>query len=106
MIDPIKSGALGGAATPVKGQSAPAANVEKTADRSLPASSRPDDVEVSGTAHELQARSAGEIPPAGELEPARLRELARRVSEGHYNTPEVLDQVSRRVMDHLDGNGA
>ncbi len=106
MIDPIKSGALGGGATPVKGQPASTPNVEKVADRSPSTSSKTDDVEVSATAHELQARAAGETPPAGELKPDQLRELARRVSEGHYNTPEVLDQVSRRVMDHLDANGA
>ncbi|MEO8201995.1 MAG: hypothetical protein ABI679_15795, partial [Gemmatimonadota bacterium] len=65
-----------------------------------------DNVNVSSAARELQARATAEAPPAGELPPDQIRELGRRIAERFYDKPDVLDQVSRRVMDHLDTDRA
>jgi hypothetical protein len=52
----------------------------------------------------------GDLPPsdplapedATGLTPERLRQLIRRLESGFYDTPEVREQIARRVRKELD----
>lgn len=59
-----------------------------------------DDVRISDQARELQQAGA---TPAGapELSPARMREVLQRLSDGHYDRPEVQQEVVRRLVRDL-----
>jgi hypothetical protein len=61
-----------------------------------------DAVELSAAARELVAREGGELPPTRQLPAERLQEIARRIAEGHYDRPEVLDRAAERLLDALD----
>lgn len=76
-----------------------AARIEaQTPDRTAGQTPAADRVDLSSEARELASSQA---VPAGELEAARLRDVADKVAEGHYNKPEVLEQVARRILDTL-----
>lgn len=59
-----------------------------------------DDVRISDQARELQTAGA---PAQGspELSPARMREVLQRLSDGHYDRPEVQLEVIRRLSRDL-----
>jgi hypothetical protein len=59
-----------------------------------------DDVRISDQARELQTAGA---PAAStpELSPARMREVLQRLSDGHYDRPEVQREVLRRLARDL-----
>ncbi len=57
-----------------------------------------DQVQLSAAVRDLQARLGLEQIPVGELSPERLREVVARVAEGHYDRPEVVDELARRLL--------
>ena len=65
---------------------------------------RADSVDVSSAARELaggrEARAAESSLPAD-----RLREIGERLASGFYDSPEVVDQVARRVAADPDFGG-
>jgi hypothetical protein len=63
-------------------------------------------VDLSAAARELLAREGAEMPPTRQLSPERLQQIARRIAEGHYDRPEVLDRVAERLLDVLDRGDA
>lgn len=104
MIKPTNPGQPGAAgATPLKGHTPVPPRADQAPVR------RPtepvDEVQVSRAARELQQRIAEEAPPSGTLDPERLRELARRIGEGHYLHADVQDEVLRRALDYLERQG-
>ncbi len=61
-----------------------------------------DGIELSEAAQALAQRSSEDLPPAGTLSPERLSALSRKIAGGHYDRPEVQDEVSRRLLSELD----
>jgi len=61
---------------------------------------RRDEVEISSQARELQ-QSGAASGPSGEIAPAALRQVLDRISQGHYDRPEVQDQVVRALSKDL-----
>lgn len=70
-----------------------------------PAASRStqDVVELSASA--ADAVQPGEIP-TNTLPAERLREIARRLADGTYDTPAVRDAVADRLLNDLEAPGA
>lgn len=60
---------------------------------------RRDDVHISEHARELQQAGATQGSP--ELSPSRMREVLQRVSDGHYDQPDVQREVLRRLARDL-----
>jgi hypothetical protein len=60
-----------------------------------------DGLELSGAARELLQRGAADSPPASQLPPERLKQIAHRIAQGHYDRPEVQRQMLERIMDVL-----
>lgn len=61
---------------------------------------RRDDVNISEHARELQQLGASPAP-APELSPARMKQVLERMSDGHYDRPEVQNEVVRRLAREL-----
>jgi hypothetical protein len=57
-----------------------------------------DQVQLSAAVRDLQARLGLEQIPAGEMSPERLREIVARVAGGHYDQPEVIAELARRLL--------
>jgi len=78
------------------------ASGSRTPDQANSASPAPqrDDVQISAQARGLQqadtTRAVG-----GELSADRLHQVLGRMTDGHYDSPEVQDQVVRRVARDL-----
>jgi hypothetical protein len=62
---------------------------------------RGDEVQISSQARELQQLDAATRGPGGELSAARMKEVLSRLSDGHYDRPEVRDQVLRQLRKDL-----
>ena len=62
---------------------------------------RTDSVNVSAEAKALVEQSESRASGSG-LSEARLKEIGERVASGHYDRPEVIDQVARRVARDAD----
>lgn len=62
--------------------------------------SRRDDVQISAAARELQEAGASS-PPTPELSAARMQQVLGRMSEGHYDRPDVQQEVLRRLLNDL-----
>ena len=75
----------------------------KSADRSVPATAGPDRVVVSSAADALLGRVGGTSPEVGALSSERAQAVLARIRTGHYERPEVLDQVARKLQAELDG---
>jgi hypothetical protein len=89
-------------ATRLSGTAASPQPAESGSAASVPAAAQPaDEVEVSGAARELLERGGAEAPPANQLPPERLRQIARRIADGHYDRPEVQRHMLERIMDVL-----
>ncbi len=58
---------------------------------------RRDDVQISAQARQLQQVDSTTRGPGGELSADRLRQVLGRISDGHYDQPQVQDQVVRRL---------
>jgi len=62
---------------------------------------RGDDVQISAQARQLQQADSATRGTGGELSADRLRQVLGRMSSGHYDRPEVQDQVVRRLSRDL-----
>jgi hypothetical protein len=88
------SGAESAAAQPAKQRPPKPANVMPPA----PAPAQTDRTELSGAARELLGQLAGAAPPTAALSPERTHQVLERMRSGHYDRPEVLDQVAQKVQ--------
>ena len=61
---------------------------------------RRDDVQISAHARELQQVGAS-AQQAPELSPGRMKHVLDRMSEGHYDRPDVQREVIRSLMKDL-----
>lgn len=66
-----------------------------------PAAPRRDAVQISAQARQLQASDAPGREDASALEPQRLSQILQRMSDGHYDRPEVQDAVLKRIAAEL-----
>lgn len=60
-----------------------------------------DAVQISAQARQLQASDAPGREDAGALDPQRLTQILQRMSDGHYDRPEVQDAVLKRIAAEL-----
>jgi hypothetical protein len=60
-----------------------------------------DAVRISDAARALQLRADTAPVPAGEVAADRLAGIARRIADGHYDRPEVIDAVVRRIAEEF-----
>ncbi len=79
----------------------------KPADAAAGAAATPahDSAEVSSAAQQLFERTSDVAPASGSLSPERTKAVLARIKDGHYDRPEVLDQVARKLQAELDGPG-
>ncbi|MBI5170983.1 MAG: flagellar biosynthesis anti-sigma factor FlgM [Candidatus Eisenbacteria bacterium] len=77
----------------------------RAAEGAPPAGSAPaprqDAVQISAQARSLQAAGHAAHEDAGALEPERLQQILQRMSDGHYDRPEVQDAVLKRIAAEL-----
>lgn len=71
-----------------------------------PAAPLADRAEVSSAAQELFERLGESAPASGTLAPERAKAVLARLRDGHYDRPEVLDQVARKLQAEIDGPGS
>lgn len=60
-----------------------------------------DKVEVSSAAQELQELTGSERIDANTIPAERMKEILKRVSDGTYDNPEVIEEIARRMVDDL-----
>jgi hypothetical protein len=75
----------------------PARPDEKPVPRPSPLSEKRDDLDISAAARELQGNAGSQAAATSELTPERLREIMGRIASGHYDRPEVRDELVRRL---------
>lgn len=73
---------------------------ERAATTGAPSTSS-DEVRISAPARQLLAQSGPEAVPQGEVSPDRLLTLSERIAQGHYDQPEIIDAVLRRLSAEL-----
>lgn len=78
----------------------------RSAEIAAPKSSGADHVEVSGAADQLLERVGEQSAEAPRISPARAKAVLDRLRTGHYDRPEVLDQVARKLQAEIDGPGS
>ncbi len=83
------------------GGAVPARPDEKSPETRPTATPAQDSVQLSQTVRELQERLGLEAIPSGTLSPERLKEIVARVAGGHYDRPEVLEELARRLSADL-----
>ncbi len=104
-IKPVPSGPTPrpGARQPVQGKVAPEPRADEAS--RAPETARPapgDNVQLSDAVKELHGQISAEAVPSGEIPPDRLADVMDRLAKGHYDRPEVKDQVVGRIADDLD----
>lgn len=62
-----------------------------------------DRVEFSIVGRELAQRIEAAGPPGLEVATDRLRKIAQRLAEGHYNSPEVCEHIAEAIINELRG---
>lgn len=62
---------------------------------------RADQLEISEEARALQASDTAEQVASGAVSNERMLELSRRVAAGHYDRPEIVDEVIQRLLSDL-----
>ena len=79
------------------------ASASRPTDSVAPAASgvRRDDVQISAQARKLQQVDSTARGSVGELSADRLRQVLGRMSDGHYDRPEVQDQALRQLSRDL-----
>ncbi len=87
------------------GGAVPARPEEKAAE-AKPATPSADSVQLSAAVRELQERLGLESIPTGTLDPERLKEIVARVAGGHYDRPEVLEALARRLASEIGPEAA
>lgn len=83
----------------------PALQRELGANEQVPTgSAKPADrAEVSSAAQELfESAASGSVQPSS-LPPERMRGILERIRDGHYDRPEVLDQVAQKFRTGVEG---
>lgn len=65
------------------------------------AAPRRDAVQISAQARQLQASDAPAREESSALAPERLSQILQRMSDGHYDRPEVQDAVLKRIAAEL-----
>jgi hypothetical protein len=60
-----------------------------------------DRVEVSSAAQELQELTGSERINTNTLPAQRIQEILKRVSDGFYDKPEVIEETARRVAEDI-----
>ncbi len=66
-----------------------------------PNETKHDSVEVSPEAQDL-AKASGTRPAKSSLPPERLQQIGERLASGHYDRPEVIDELAKRLASHPD----
>lgn len=100
-IDPIQSGPAFGHRK-VQQPESPESAAEGRSAEAQPAGQQ-DRVEFSRVGRELAERIEAAGPPGLEVSAARLREIAQRLAEGHYNSPEVREHLAEAILNELRG---
>jgi len=98
---PRRTHAPGMEATPAQ----PALPRERAAEPTMPSTSVPqtDRAEVSSAARALFESALQPAIGGSTMAPERLRGILDRVRTGHYDRPEVLDQVAQRIRAEWSG---
>lgn len=60
-----------------------------------------DNVEISAEARALQGLDQSEAVASGAVANERMQQVSRRVADGHYDRPEVIDTVIERLLRDL-----
>lgn len=76
-------------------------NADAGAATPTPAAPARDAVQISAQARQLQASNAPERDENHALSPDRLRTILQRMSDGHYDRPEVQDAVLKRIAEEI-----
>lgn len=76
---------------------------QRPADSGTPAPAVPqrDAVQISSQARALQQTEGPSRGEAGALAPERMREILKRMSDGHYDRPEVQEAVVNRIAEEV-----
>lgn len=77
----------------------------RSAEITTPKPSAADHVVVSSAADQLLECVGETSAEAPQLSPARAKAVLDRLRTGHYDRPEVLDQVARKLQAEIDGPG-
>lgn len=102
-VRPTSSGQIPRPAIGRTDRTAGPVSASRPADPSAPTTSgvNRDDVQISSQARELQQMDSAARGPGGELSVERMRQVLGRMNDGHYDQPEVQDQVVRRLARDL-----
>ena len=100
-IDPIQSGPAFGRRE-VQQPDSPEPATESRSAETRP-SGQQDRVDFSSVGRELAERIEAAGPPDIEVSAERLRQIAQRLAEGRYNSPEVREQVAQAIINELRG---
>jgi anti-sigma28 factor (negative regulator of flagellin synthesis) len=60
-----------------------------------------DQLDISSEARALQELDAADSVASGAVSNDRMREVARRIADGHYDRPEVAETVIQRLLSDL-----
>ena len=60
-----------------------------------------DNVEISAEARALQGLDQNESVASGALSNDRMQQVSKRVADGHYDRPEVVEAVLKRLLSDL-----
>jgi len=93
-IDPTQSGSIA-----PHGPKGPAHEAPASSNRPAPPTPRGDRVEISAEARTLSAAGDADRVPFTE---ARIAELRAVVEAGHYERPEVVEELANRLADSGD----
>jgi cytochrome c-type biogenesis protein CcmH/NrfF len=64
-------------------------------------SSQSDRLAISSEARNLQQLGGAAQDTTSELSADRMREVVKRMNDGHYDKPDVMDEVIRRMAKDL-----
>jgi hypothetical protein len=84
----------------------PAARAPQTPSPAAPlspasTSSQGDQLAISSEARNLQQLGGAPQETTSELSADRMRDVVKRMNDGHYDKPEVMDEVIRRMVKDL-----
>ena len=93
-VQPSKTG------KPSEAKAAHHPNTKKKAAATLP-STVTDKVEFSAAAQQLHQLKGAEQIDANTIPAERLNEILKRVADGFYDTPEVIDETTKRAAEDI-----
>jgi len=100
-IRPTAAGISGQSEATRTSQSTARGNTAGRSAERRPIESRADEVRISEQARDLQMQAAPDTIPHDEVAPERLRSIAQRIEQGHYELPQVIDETLRRMARDL-----